>query len=219
MRLLYFPLVSTVLPPSGYFLANRLGRIFLDSLDDAVGRNGLNALLNLSELGGYITTPPLDDLALAFDIAVVSSLLGVLELVYGPRGARGLAIRAGRGMFGRLLNGFDLPTGFNDLAFRLLPQQTRLKLGIPALARLLTQQGDITCRVADRGHSFDFTVERCPDCWGRTSKGPVCNLTVGLLLEGMSHFGRGQEFRVSQTECRAAGAAVCVFRLDKEPIA
>ena len=211
--------MSTVVPPSGYFFANRLGRILLDSLQEAVGRNGLNALLNLNDLGGLIATPPPDDLALAFDLAVVSSLLGALEMIYGPRGARGLAIRAGRGMFGRLLHGFDLPTGFNDLAFRLLPQQTRLKIGIPALARLLTQHSDITCRVADRGPCFDFTIERCPDCWGRQSKRPACNLSAGLLLEGMSHFGRGQEFRVSQTECRAAGAAVCVFRLDKEPIA
>ncbi len=210
--------MSTVLPPSGYFLANRLGRILLDSLNDAVGRNGLNALLNLSNLGVYVAAPPLDDLTPAFDIAVVSSLLGVLEMVYGPRGARGLAMRTGRGVLGRLLNGFDLPTGFNDLSFRLLPQQTRLKIGIPALARLMTQHGDVTCRVADSGSAFDYIVERCPDCWGRTSKGPVCNLTVGLLLEAMSHFGRGQEFRVTQTECHAAGSALCVFRLDKEPI-
>ena len=47
----------------------------------------------------------------------------------------------------------------------------------------------------------------------------MCNLTVGLLLEGMSHFGRDQEFRVTETECCAFGAAACVFRLDKEPIA
>ena len=113
---LYLPLVSTVLPPSGYFLANRLGRILLDSLNDAVGRNGLNALLNLSNLGVYVAAPPLDDLTPAFDIAVVSSLLGVLEMVYGPRGARGLAMRTGRGVFGRLLNGFGLPTGFNALS-------------------------------------------------------------------------------------------------------
>ena len=211
--------MSTVVPPSGYFLANRLGRALLDSLQEAVGRNGLNALLNLNDLGGYITSPPPDDLALAFDIAVVASLLGALEMVYGPRGARGLALRAGRGLFDRVTNGFELATGFNDLAFRLLPQQTRLKIAIPALARLLTQHSDVTCRVADRGQTFDFTIERCPECWGRQSKRPLCNLSVGLLLEGMSHFGRGQEFRVTQTACCAAGAAACVFSLDKEPIA
>ena len=211
--------MSTVVPPSGYFLANRLGRSLLDSLQEAVGRNGLNALLNLNDLGDLIAAPPPDDLALAFDIAIVASLLGALEMVYGPRGARGLALRTGRGIFERVLDGFELSTGFNDLAFRLLPQQTRLKIGIPALARLITQHSDVTCRVADRGQTFDFTIERCPECWGRTSKRPVCNLAVGLLLEAMSHFGRGQEFRVTETECCAAGAAACVFRLDKEPIA
>lgn len=211
--------VSTVVPPSGYFLANRYGRIFLDSLQDAVGRNGLNALLNLSERGNLITAAPADDLALGFDTAVVSGVLAALELVYGPRGARGLAMRAGRTMFDRLIDGFDLPTGFNPLAFRLLPQQTRLKIGIPALARLVTQHSDVVCRVTDRGNAFEYAVERCPDCWGRKSRGPVCNLTVGLLLEAMSSFGRGQEFRVLQTECRAVGAAACVFRLDREPIA
>jgi predicted hydrocarbon binding protein len=121
-------------------------------------------------------------------------------------------------MFDRLNDGFEMPTGFNDLAFRLLPQQPRLKIAIPALARLLTQHSDLTCRVTDRGATFDFTIERCPECWGRQSKRPVCNMTVGLLLEAMSHFGRGQEFRVTETECCAAGAAACVFRLDKEPI-
>jgi len=210
--------VTTVVPPSGYFLANRLGRSLLDSLQDAVGRNGLNALLNLNDLGDLIAAPPPDDLALAFDIAIVASLLGALEMLYGPRGARGLALRAGRAMFARVLDGFELPTGFNDLAFRLLPQQTRLKIGIPALARLLTQHSDVTCHVADRGQTFDFTIERCPECWGRQGKRPVCNVSVGLLLEAMSHFGRGQEFRVTETECCATGAAVCVFRLDKEPI-
>jgi len=122
-------------------------------------------------------------------------------------------------MFDRVTNGFELATGFNDLAFRLLPQQTRLKIAIPALARLVTQHSDVTCRVADRGQTFDFTIERCPECWGLQSKRPLCNLSVGLLLEAMSHFGRGQEFRVTQTACCATGAAACVFSLDKEPIA
>jgi predicted hydrocarbon binding protein len=44
-------------------------------------------------------------------------------------------------------------------------------------------------------------------------------LAVGLLQEAFSVFGRGQEFRVIQTECRAIGSAVCVFRIEKEPIA
>jgi hypothetical protein len=211
--------VRNLVPPSGYYLANRLGRVILESLEETIGRNGLNALLNLTESGGYIEQPPLDDLALDFDLAVVSNLNRAMEMIYGPRGARGLALRGGRAMYDRIADGFDLPIGFNDLAFRLLPAQTRLKIGVPALARGLTQHSDQTHRAADRGTYFDYIIERCAVCWGQEAKSPLCHLAVGLLQEACSVYGRGQEFRVLQTECRAAGATACVFRIEKEPIA
>lgn len=211
--------MSIVVPPSGYYLANRLGRILLDSMEECLGPNGLNALLNLGGLGGYINARPPDDIALGFDIADVSSLNRALEMVYGPRGGRGLALRGGRALYGRLTDAFDLPIGFNELAFRLLPVQTRLKIGIPALARLMNQHSDVACRVVDRGSHYDYIVDRCPDCWGREAKVVSCHLTVGLLLEAASALGRSQEFRVVETECRAAGAPACVFRVEKAPIA
>lgn len=211
--------VNNLVPLSGYYLCNRLGRVYMDSLEETIGRNGLNALLNLTENSPYIDTPPADDLALGFDMAVVSNLNRAMELIYGPRGARGLALRGGRAMYDRVVDGFDLPTGFNELAFRLLPLPTRLKIGVPALARLFTQHSDQTHRAIDRATYFEYTVERCAVCWGQEAKSPLCHLTVGLLQEAMSAFGRGQEFRVAQVECRATGASACVFRIEKEPIA
>jgi len=211
--------VRNLIPLSGYYLCNRLGRIFLESLEDTIGRNGLNALLNLTDMGYYIQVPPPDDLDLGFDISVASNLNQAMEMIYGPRGARGLALRSGRAMYGRIEGAFDMPTGFNDLAFRLLPLPTRLKIGVPALARVLTQHSDQTHHVHDRGTYFDYAVERCAACWGQQAGSPLCHLNVGLLQEALSSFGRGQEFRVTQTECHAAGAAMCVFRIDKEPIA
>jgi bacteriochlorophyll 4-vinyl reductase len=193
--------------------------MFLSAVEESIGRNGLNALLNLTDMGHFIQTPPLDNLEFGFDMAQVSNLNRALETIYGPRGARGLALRTGRSLFDRLQEGFEIPTGINDLAFRMLPLQTRLRMGIPALARMITQYSDQTCRVADKGQAFDFAVDRCANCWGHQSTQPVCYMIVGLLQEALSVFGRGQEFRVIQTECRAMGAKACVFRLDKEPIA
>jgi hypothetical protein len=166
-----------------------------------------------------IDPPPPDDDALGFDLAIAANLNRAMEMIYGPRGARGLALRGGRAMYNHLVATFDLPTGFNEFAFRLLPTQTRLRIGVPALARLFTQHSDQTHRAADRGDCFDYTIERCAICWGRQAKEPLCHLTVGLLQEALSALGRGQEFRIIQTECRAAGAAACVFRIEKEPIA
>jgi predicted hydrocarbon binding protein len=84
---------------------------------------------------------------------------------------------------------------------------------------VFTHHSDQTHRAADRGIHFDYTIERCAVCWGQTAKAPLCYFTVGLLQEAFSVYGRGQEYRVIQTECRATGAAACVFRIEKEPIA
>ncbi len=49
--------VRNLIPLSGYYLCNRLGRVLLESFEEAIGRNGLNALLNLTESGHYIEKP------------------------------------------------------------------------------------------------------------------------------------------------------------------
>lgn len=193
--------------------------MLLSAVEESIGRNGLNALLNLTGMGHYILAPPGDDLELGFDIAQVSNLNKALETIYGPRGARGLALRSGRAFCDRILDGFELPTGINDLALRMLPLQTRLRVGVPALSRTLTQYSDQVCRVVDKGSYYEFVVERCANCWGQVANQPVCFFVAGLLQEALSIFGRGQEFRVTQTECRAMGANACVFQFDKEPIA
>jgi bacteriochlorophyll 4-vinyl reductase len=211
--------VRNLVAPSGYYLANRMGKLFLAAMEESIGRNGLNALLNLTNMGHYIQSPPFDDLELGFDIAQVSNLYRALETIYGPRGARGLALRSGRALFDGIHDSLEIPTGINDLAFRVLPLQTRLRIAIPALARALTQHSDQICRVEDKGQHYDFTIERCANCWGFQSAQPVCFMTVGMLQEASSFYSRGQEFRVAQTSCRAMGADTCVFQIDKEPIA
>lgn len=211
--------MRNLVAPSGFHLSNRLGRLFLAALEESIGRNGLNALLNLTEMGHYIQSPPSDDLDFGFDLAQVSNLNRALETIYGLRGARGLALRAGRALFDGIQEGFDLPLGINELAFRMLPLQTKLRIGIPALARTLTQQSDQICRVVDKGQYYDFSFERCANCWGHQTAQPVCFMHVGLLQEAVSMFSRGQEFRVIQTDCRAMGAVTCIFRLEKDPIA
>jgi len=34
--------------PSGYFYPNKLARVYVVALEDVMGKNGLNAILNLS---------------------------------------------------------------------------------------------------------------------------------------------------------------------------
>src|SRR5512135_1557085 len=91
---------------SGLYYPNKLGLITIRSLEEVMGRNGLNAILNLAGLPQYVETYPPDDLDKGFDFADLSAICQALEEMYGPRGGRGLALRAGRAMFSDALRNF-----------------------------------------------------------------------------------------------------------------
>jgi hypothetical protein len=55
------------IPKSGYFYANKIAYLALKALADVMGRNGLNAILNLAHLPHLIENPPPDNLAKEFD--------------------------------------------------------------------------------------------------------------------------------------------------------
>lgn len=207
-----------LVPPSGLYYPNRMGRILLTSLEEVMGRNGLNALLNLVSLQQFIQEPPPDNLEREFDFAHISNLNKGLEEIYGPRGGRGLALRGGRAIFSRGLRQFGALAGVSDLAFKVLPLKTKLKIGIPAVARIFTQFSDQTSHVEEFDDHFIYTIEQCSMCWGQQADRTICYIAVGILQETLRWVSGGLEFRVDEIECKAKGDENCVFRIDKEPI-
>ena len=79
---------------AGLYYPNKFGLITIKSLEEVMGRNGLNAILNLAGLNHYIENYPPDNLEKGFDFAELSAIGVALEEMYGPRGGRGLALRA-----------------------------------------------------------------------------------------------------------------------------
>jgi len=101
---------------SGYYYANKFALIMLDALEDVLGENGLKAVLNLAHLPNLIDNFPPDNLNKEFDFADVSAINQALEEIYGPRGGRGLALRAGRATFADSLRNFGALAGAGDTA-------------------------------------------------------------------------------------------------------
>ncbi len=208
------------IPESGLYYPNKIARIILEALEDVMGKNGLNAILNLAHLSHLINNPPPDNLDKAFDFAYVSAINLALEEMYGPRGGRGLALRAGRAAFAEGLRNFGALAGVGDLAFKVLPLQAKLRIGLPAMAKIFSQMSDQVTTVEEKEHEFVYTIHRCPVCWGRagTTDKPVCFMAVGLLQEGLKWVSGGSEFRVNESKCIAKGDDVCEFIIQKEPI-
>jgi predicted hydrocarbon binding protein len=207
------------IPRSEYNYANKMARITIKALEDVMGKNGVNAILNLAHLPQLIDHYPPDNLDKEFNFADFSALNQALEEMYGPRGGRGLALRAGRAAFDDALRNFGALAGVGDLAFKVLPLQTKLRIGIPAMAKIFSQISDQYSTVAERETEFVYTIHRCPVCWGRNhSDKPVCFVAVGLLQEGLKWVSGGNEFRVNESRCVAMGDPVCDIVIQKHPI-
>lgn len=207
------------IPKSGLYYPNKIARIALKALEDVMGKNGLAAILNLANLSHLQESLPPDNLERQFDFSDFSAINGALEEMYGPRGGRGLALRAGRATFSEGLRNFGALAGAGDLAFKVLPLGAKLHIGIPAMAKIFSTTSDQHSTVEEKPDHFLYSIHRCPVCWGRTVDRPACFMATGLLQEGLKWLSGGREFKVTQTTCHAAGDPLCNFHIEKAPIA
>ncbi|MCZ7543568.1 MAG: 4-vinyl reductase [Anaerolineae bacterium] len=169
-----------------------------------MGKNGLNAVLNLAGLAKYINAYPPDNLDKEFDLAYYTALQVSLEDMYGRRGGRGLSLRAGRTLFADALKSFGAMAGVGDLAFKVLPLQAKLKVGLPAVAGIFRQFSDQVSFVHDEGDRYVYTYEivdgvrTCPMCApNRVAERPVCHIGQGLLQESLRWVSGGTSSKLT----------------------
>ena len=79
-----------------FFYPNKMGRIVLLAMEEVMGRNGVNAILNLARLKNLVNCYPPNNFDRQFTFEEVGAIQQALDDMYGPRGSRGLALRAGR---------------------------------------------------------------------------------------------------------------------------
>ncbi len=201
-----------------YAFPNKMGRIALLALEEVMGRNGINAILNLANLRHLHGNYPPNNFDLGFSFNELSRLLGALDEMYGPRGGRGLALRAGRACFRFGIKDFGPMLGIADLAFRVMPLTMKLKIGLEVFAEVFNRFSDHQVRLAEDEEQFLWIIERCGVCWGRTSSGPCCHLAVGILQESLYWVSGGRNFEVTEVSCIAAGGKTCTIEIGKKPL-
>lgn len=201
-----------------YYYPNRMGRIILLSMEEVMGRTGVNAVLHLAELPSLIENYPPDNTSLAFPFATVSHLTRILEQAYGPHGGRGLALRIGRASFNYGVRQYGTQMGLTEMAFRLLPLPAKLHAGAKAFAELFNKFTDQQVRVEIEDGKILWHIDRCPLCWERKTHEAVCHLAVGLLQEALYWVSGGKVFNVEEQTCIAAGDPACTIVIEQTPI-
>jgi len=184
-----------------------------------MGKSGMDVILSLSGLRNFSDNYPDDNLERTFDFSYVSSIVFSLEEMYGFHYAQEIALQVGKAAFGDCLKNFGVLTGVQDLAFKVLPLQLKIRTGLPAAVKLINQLSDQVTTISENEFEYVMTVHQCPVCWGREDvNNPVCQLSVGLLQESLKWVSGGREFNVFESKCKAAGDVNCEFLIQKEPL-
>lgn len=206
-------------PALAHRFPNRMGQLILCSMEEVIGRNGLSAALNLAGLASLIEEFPHagDEKPLSFEM--LGSLQGALEQAYGPRGGRGLTLRSGRVFFSHIIREYGPEIGLTDTAFRLQPPKQKVRVALDALATFFNQTTGQSILVTETEEQLLWRVERCPLCWERHEREPVCHFTVGMLQEGLYWVSGGKIYNVVEEACIAGGDPACVIVMDRIPMA
>jgi len=201
-----------------FFYPQKMGRIILLGMEEVMGINGMNGVLRLGDLEHLIQNYPSAREDRTFSFETISAIQTALELTYGPRGGRGVALRVGRATFKNGIKEYGSLLGLTEMAFRLLPLSTKLHTGANAFADLFNKYTDQKVRLEERDHKIFWIIERCPLCWKRKSDDVVCHLAVGLLQESLYWVSGGKVFNVEETACIARGDPTCTIVIDQKPI-
>jgi predicted hydrocarbon binding protein len=195
-----------------------MGRIVLTAMENIMGRHGVNAILNLAHLQNLVDNYPPNNLDLGFTFNEFSTIQQTIEEMYGVRGGRGLALRAGRETWKYALKEFMPVLGITDLAFRTLPLGIKIKIGLEVFAQTFNRFSDQRVRLGEDERGYLWIIEQCPICWERTSEAPCCHLAIGLLEQSLDWVSRGRRFLVQEVECVATGDETCTIIISKKPI-
>jgi predicted hydrocarbon binding protein len=198
--------------------SQQIGQIIYEGIEEIVGKTDSGLLFKLANISLPDTNheAAVSNKRLAY--RNLSTLLKVIEDTYGHKGGQGIALRAGRASFKKVIRMYGQQMGFSKLDYRLLPTPARLKTGLHALAKTVSDLCEEPIRVLEDQGAWYWEIEHSPWCWERHSEEVTCHFTVGLVQEYLSWASAGKFYNVVETMCAAAGQEYCAIQINKQAI-
>ena len=193
-------------------IVNALVRQALVAIEEVMGTNGLNAVLNTSGLGRFVGNFPPDDLEPGVQASEYAKLNQAIQDFYG-RGAKGFLNRIGKASFQYGIKEQPTLMGLTGAALKVMPQKQQITFVLNAVANALKKTNPaVQANVEEEGHTIAYVESSCAICENRSSSEPICHLYVGSLNEAV-HWATGKEYAITETHCRAKGDAYCRFEV------
>jgi hypothetical protein len=203
------------LPPRR--VENSIMRLALTSTELTLGKSGYYAVLHVAGLDAYAETPPPDSHAVEIPGEHFAALFNGIFTMYGEGPSRGLFRRWGT-VFGTTALKRRPSAALLKPLLKVLPLQRRLHTVLDAVVAEANQtRGAPLQTLQDAIDHYTITFRDCLYCDNLHPSEPVCYTVVGIL-EAALKWGTGRDFAVTEVQCRARGAAACVFEIGKQPL-
>jgi hypothetical protein len=194
------------------FLSTAYTRAILLAVHEVLGRNGLNATLNIAGLQRFMGTQPLTSpQGSAMRASDLATLLQSIEAQYGS-GARGQLNRIGHDCFKQIVVLDAWNWNALSLTNRVLPARQRIGRALEQLARAL-RDPDGEIEVSSDGERWQLIDNTSDGTYGRTRATEICWLTVGQIQECV-YWANGQNYEVTEVTCTAKGDPACTFIIE-----
>jgi len=200
-------------------IPNSLLYIAMVTIEDVMGKNGLNTILNASSMTKFRDNIPPNDGEQVYPATDFSFLVRGLIDVVGVKGARAIMTNAGRKGFRNVVE--KSPELFGLVGIELEKMATDTER-IAALLNAITYE---TNQIFGEGHQtfeeidgrFIVSIHRCSWCHSiKNAETPICYGEVGFDDEAV-FWATKKRYRVTETACRAMGDDACVFEISKNP--
>ncbi len=201
-----------------HYCSTRFTQIMLEGMEEVMGAGGLQAFFQKSQYPWARLRAEPGQTEGRLPYQALCEFQTAVEASLGVYSGRGVLLRSGRAAFRHVLPVFWQQLGLNNLQYRLNPTPVRVRYGLKALARVLSDFYETQITVTDAGESWSWRMEDCPFCCERSTAGPVCDFAVGLLQEYLSWTSSGRFYMVEEVECRGAGGQACVIKIWKKPL-
>ncbi|MBN1573625.1 MAG: 4-vinyl reductase [Deltaproteobacteria bacterium] len=197
-------------------VSNMTFRVMLLGINEIVGQNGLDVVLNFTGLTKYRNAiPPNNDLVEDCWISEATGLDKGIEEIFGGNGAAAILVQVGKkqAVWGLEENG--------EVAGQLKKTMDgkgdfeRIKMILTITATIISAQMNTEVWIEEDDDAVYYCDKSATHCFNRTSILPVCFVTVGFLL-GLVEWATGKnDWRVKETRCMALGEEYCAYRVSK----
>lgn len=201
-------------------LPNQIISLAITTIEEVTGRNGVNSILNYTNLQKFIDNYPPYNLELEQSSDDFARLLTGIIDVFGEKGARPILFRGGKRSFEIMRENYPSLWSLDGIEPTEKTPERLYKEFVKIQNIIVNASTQIFGDIYKLYETDDGLVLENHDCYwckGLKAKEPICHGSVGFNY-AIAEWIMGKDSRVEEVKCSAMGDDMCMFIMYKPKI-